>query len=81
MNNFIISQIRTFVPIIVGALISWLLTVGIAIDSDTQAGLIVALTGVIQALYYFIVRLLEKKWPQVGVLLGIASKPVYTETK
>lgn len=77
MNSFIISQIRTFVPIIVGAFVAWLVTVGIALDADTQAGLIVALTGLLQGLYYFIVRLLEKRWPKVGVLLGVASKPVY----
>ena len=79
MNSFIISQIRTFVPIIVGALVAWLLTMGIELDADTQAGLVVALTGGLQALYYFVVRLLEKKWPKVGVLLGVASKPVYTQ--
>ena len=82
MNSFIISQIRTYVPILVGALAAWLLTKGIELDTDTQAGLIVFLTGLLQGLYYLIVRLLEKRWPKVGVLLGVASKPVYrTESK
>lgn len=81
MNSFVISQIRTYVPILVGALVAWLITVGVELDSDTQAGIIVALTGLLQGLYYFIVRLLEKKWPKIGVLLGVASKPVYTEPK
>lgn len=82
MNSFIISQIRTYVPILVGALAAWLLTKGVELDTDTQAGLIVFLTGLLQGLYYLIVRLLEKRWPKVGVLLGVASKPVYrTESK
>lgn len=81
MNSFIISQIRTFVPIVVGALVAWLITLGIELDAETQTSLVITLTGVIQAVYYFLVRLLEKKWPQVGVLLGVASKPVYTVNK
>ena len=77
MSNLIISQIRTYVPIIVGALVAWLLTLGVQLDAETQAGIIVALTGILQALYYFVVRLLEQKWPKIGVLLGSTSKPIY----
>lgn len=46
MNNFVTSQIRTIVPIIVGALVSWLITLGIELDADTQTGLVVFLTGI-----------------------------------
>lgn len=78
MNNFVTSQIRTIVPIIVGALVSWLITLGIELDADTQTGLVVFLTGLLQAVYYFIARLIEKKYPQIGgFLLGSQSKPVY----
>ena len=81
MNNFVISQIRTYTPILVGALVSWLITLGVTLDAQTQASLIIALTGVLQGLYYFIIRLLEKKWPKIGVLLGFATIPEYTEDK
>ena len=67
MSDFVTSQIRTYSPIAVGALASWLATKGMELDAETQAGLIIALTGVAQAYYYFIVRLLERKWPKVGV--------------
>lgn len=78
MNNFIISQIRTIVPILVGALISFLATVGLQLDTDTQASLVIALTGLLQALYYFLARLLEQKFPKLGgVLLGSTATPKY----
>lgn len=78
MSNFITSLIRTWVPIAVGALVSWLLTLGIEIDADAQAGLIIFLTSVLQGLYYLVVRVLEQRWPRIGaLLLGNSSKPDY----
>jgi hypothetical protein len=75
MNALALSIIRTYVPIAVGALASWLLTVGLELDADGQAGLIVFLTGLSQAVYYAAVRALETRWPGVGVLLGAAKTP------
>lgn len=77
MNNFVTSQIRTYTPIIVGALVAWLTSLSLQLDAETQSGLIVVLTGVLQAVYYLIARLLEKRWPQLGVLLGSAKTPTY----
>ena len=79
MTNFFTSLTRTYVPIIVGAFAAWLITVGIELDANSQAGLIVALTGLLQGVYYLVVRLLERKFPQLGVLLGSTQKPVYIE--
>lgn len=79
MNNFVTSLIRTYVPIAVGAIVSYLLTLGVQLDANTQAGLVVALTGVLQAVYYLVARLLERKFPQFSVLLGSASQPKYVE--
>lgn len=79
MTNFVTSLIRTYTPIIVGALISWLATFQLVLDADAQAGLIVFLTAVLQGAYYLVVRLLERKFPQLGVLLGSTQKPVYVE--
>lgn len=79
MTNFFTSLVRTYVPIIVGAFAAWLITVGIELDANSQAGLIVALTGLLQGAYYLAVRLLERKFPQIGVLLGSTQKPVYVE--
>jgi len=77
MTDFITSQIRTWVPIAVGAIISWLATLGLQIDSNTQAAIVIALTGLIQAAYYTVVRLLEKKFPKLGILLGTPKTPSY----
>lgn len=82
MNSFVTSFIRTYVPIAVGALVSYLLTLGISLDADAQSGLVIFLTGLTQAVYYLIARLLEKKFPQVGaLLLGSSKTPVYREVK
>jgi len=77
MNNYFTSLIRTVVPIVVGALVTWLVTLGVQIDAETQTGLIVGLTGLLTAVYYTVVRLLEKKWPKLGILLGKATTPDY----
>lgn len=82
MNNFITSQIRTYVPMAVGAVVAYLATLGLDLDANTQSGLIIALTGVLQALYYLVARVVERKWPQVGgLLLGSAKQPTYKKAK
>lgn len=69
------SLIRTYVPVAVGAFIAWLVTLGVALDPATEAGLTTALTGVVIAAYYTVVRLLEKRWPFLSVLLGSSQMP------
>lgn len=81
MNDLVVSFIRTYVPIFVGSVLSWAAAKGLDIDAQTGAGLIVFLTGVLIAAYYGVVRLLERQWPQLGVLLGSAKKPEYTAPK
>ena len=77
MSNFITGLIRTYVPIIVGAIVAWATSVGLELDGETQAGLIVGLTGLLQAGYYLLIRWLETKYPRIGVLLGKATQPEY----
>lgn len=80
MNNLITSLIRTYTPIIVGAIIAFLAAKGLSIDSETQAAAVIAFTGLIQAAYYSIVRLIEQKFPKIGgILLGKTSTPVYVK--
>lgn len=80
LSTLIPSLIRTYVPIIVGGFISWLLTLGVTLDKDAESGLIVALTGILIAAYYTLIRLLEKKWPGISVLLGSKQIPAqYTQ--
>lgn len=77
MNDTITSLIRTYVPIGVGAFIAWLVTLGIEVSAEAQTGLVVALTGLVTAIYYTVARALEKKVPWLGVLLGSAKQPEY----
>lgn len=76
MNALIISLIRTIVPVIVGAVVTWLLSIGLSLDTAAQNGLTEFLFALITGLYYLIVRLLERKWPGVGLLLGVAAAPI-----
>jgi len=78
MNNYAISLIRTYVPIGVGAVASWLLVhYALSVPTSTQVGITSLLTAGLSAGYYAGVRALEQKFPQVGVLLGHTAKPVY----
>jgi hypothetical protein len=79
MSATITSLIRTYVPIVVGSLVAWLITLGVVLDPTVEAGLITALTGVLIAVYYTVVRLLEKRWPALGILLGAATAPTYVK--
>ena len=81
MSTLIPSLIRTYVPVLVGSLIAWLVTLGVEVDDALQTGLVTALTGLLIAVYYTAVRLLERKWPKVSVLLGSTQIPArYTPT-
>lgn len=81
MNDIITSLVRTYVPVIVGSVIAWLAARGINVDEATSGAAVTALTGAIILAYYTIIRLLERKFPKIGVLLGSAKKPEYTEVK
>lgn len=80
MSATITSLIRTWVPVVVGSFVAWLVTLGVTLDPSAQTGLTVGLTGLLIAAYYTVIRLLERKWPFLGVLLGSASAPSYGDT-
>lgn len=78
MNDYVLSCIRTGVPIVIGAGVSYLARKhGIVVPKTLSAEATIWLTGAVTAAYYGIVRALEKRWPKVGILLGAARKPVY----
>jgi len=77
VTDFVYAIIRTYVPIIVGAAVAWLVTLGLPVSDELQAGAVVLLTGALQALYYLLVKTLEHRWPKLGVLLGTARAPSY----
>lgn len=74
------SLVRTVVPLIVGAVIAWLVKLGIPVDDDLSSTLATLLTLVFTAVYYALVRLLETYvTPKFGWLLGFARKVEYTK--
>lgn len=80
MSDFVIAQIRTYVPMLVGAVVSWLVAVSVldpASSASAQAGLTSFLTALFGGLYYFLVRWAAEKWPSVGILLGVNKAPEY----
>jgi hypothetical protein len=78
LSNTAISAIRTYVPIGVGLLLTWLAsTLKVVIDPSSQAGLVAAATTLLIALYWALARLLEKLNPAFGWLLGSPTQPVY----
>lgn len=78
MSDAVVSLIRTWVPIGVGAVLTFLATrLGVVVDEETSTGLVVGATGVVSAAYYAAVRWAERRWPWLGALLGKRSEPMY----
>ena len=78
-NNQVISIIRTFVPVLVGQIITWLATQGVLdTTGEISSLLITTFTLLFTTIYYAIVRLLEEKVSsKYGWLLGVAKTPTY----
>lgn len=78
ISDTIVSVIRTVVPAIVGTVIAWLASRWFDLsqyENAVNAWLVPACIAV----YYALVRLLERKWPVFGVLLGARKQPVYID--
>lgn len=80
LQTVVPSLIRTYVPLLVGQFLSWLVVLGLvpsgAFSADQQAALSAVIGAVLTGVYYTAVRLAETRWPQVGVLLGSSQQPV-----
>lgn len=68
--------IRTYVPIVVGYLLTQFIELTGLVDIDTEQ-VALTVTGIVIAVYYATVRWAETRWPNAGWLLGKASPPVY----
>lgn len=80
MSDHLVSLIRTYVPLGVGAGLTWLASVlGVVVDESTSTAATVAAVGIASAAYYTVVRQLEKRWPALGVLLGSTKQPAYSK--
>ena len=80
MSDFIISLIRTWVPIGVGLVVAWLTAQGILDEETSKAAVInlsATLTAIFSGAYYLGVRLLAKWQPGFEWLLGAPKAPEY----
>ena len=75
MNIFIISVVRTIVPVFVGAVSSTLLRMGLDVPAESYEALGGALFVLFTGVYYILIRLLEEKFPNLGVMLGFPKSP------
>jgi hypothetical protein len=82
LSGFVTSLIRTGSSYAV----AWLLSLKFAgpvleatgVDSATAKERMTALfVFTLGTAWYFVVRLAEHRWPQIGVLLGVPAKPTY----
>lgn len=78
LQDYFTAQVRTYVPVGVGALITWLLSLGIDVGAQAQVGLVAFGTAFVTGLYYTAATALQKKWPTTGrFLLGSSKAPTY----
>lgn len=80
MSDYVTSLVRTWVPVAVGSAVTWLgSTADIVVGDDATQGGIMFFTALVTGAYYALARLLERKFPWAGILLGKPSQPNYTQ--
>lgn len=78
MSDLLLSYIRTYVPLGVGAGLTYLaVRFGLVLPEDISSEVAIGATALVVAGYYGLVRTLERRWPWFGKLLGSAKKPEY----
>lgn len=77
MSDTLKSVIRTFVPAVVGLILSGFTMAGVEIDPELEAQVTVLVDGLFIGAYYSLIRWLENKAPSFGWFLGLPSKPSY----
>jgi hypothetical protein len=70
------ALVRTVTPYVVGFLVVALVRLGIEFDDATLTN---AVTVGVGSVYYAVLKVLETRYPALGVLLGRATPPIYGE--
>lgn len=82
VGNVIVANVRTFVPIAVGALLTWVAAkLGIVVDDNTRMTAAALAVTIVTAAWYYVVHAIEQEWPNVGWLFGQAALPYYHGTQ
>jgi uncharacterized membrane protein (DUF441 family) len=79
MQDYLLSLIRTVVPVGVGAFVAWLASLGVDAGATANTGLVIGVTGLVIGAYYALVRAIEPKLPAFlrALLIGAARTPTY----
>jgi len=77
MPDIVVSAVRTFVPWLVGLIVTALTAAHIDVSADARIQITALVAFLVAAGYYLVVRALEKRWPRLGVLLGVPKPPTY----
>lgn len=85
VSNYVVSLLRTWVPIAWGSLLAWTVSQVPALEPYLNSpGMVAvggALAGVLAGAWYLLWRTVEKKLPAglTRILLGANSRPVYVD--
>jgi hypothetical protein len=77
VSDLVVSWIRTFVPVVVGVVVGWLVSIHLPIVPGLRDGLASLLSGGAIMVWYTAVRWLEAHWSWLGWLLGVPKQPTY----
>lgn len=75
-STFAPAAIRTYTPLIVSAIVTWLASYGINLNDETTEALAVLIGAAVGGLWWTVVKLLEDRWPRLSLLLGSRQAPV-----
>lgn len=79
-NDRILALIRTYVPYSIGALIAWVFAATqLDLSGEFQTAVIAFAMVVAQNAYYLIIRIVEARYPVLGIALGFPRQPQYAD--
>lgn len=85
LRDFILSVIRTYIPLFVGAGLTWVgVQLDVPITDDMTASTSATVVLVVSGLYYLAARALESRWPFLSFLLATpptTAVPHYANAK
>lgn len=73
------SLVRTYMPLLWGAVLTWLASLDVTLDAELSQTSTAMVTAVAAAVVYAVARAVERRVPWLGrLLLGSGRQPTYT---
>lgn len=79
LRDLIPSIVRTVVPILVSQIVALLGMLGVILPEDASAQVANLVGLMVGSLFYVLVRIIETKYPKIGLLLLFIKVPVYVD--